>query len=182
MQAEEQVILVDENDNQIGIQEKMAAHENAELHRAFSVFAFRKVKEDLEVLIHQRNPEKYHCGGLWTNTCCSHPRPGEDTIDAGKRRLVEEMGFNIELIHFGSFIYKAEFDNGLTEYELDHVLVGKYSNETIAPSSEEVFDYKWVKLDWLENDLVENSDVYTPWISLALEVILKDRVKLERIL
>ena len=116
--TEELVILVDENDNQVGLMPKMEAHEKALLHRAFSVFVFNDAKE---LMIQQRALSKYHSPGLWTNTCCSHQREGESHIAAGKRRLMEEMGFTTDLEESISFIYKAPFDNGLTEHEYDHI-------------------------------------------------------------
>ena len=129
---EEKVILVNEQDEQIGLMPKMEAHEKALLHRAFSVFIFN---DDNELMLQQRALDKYHSPGLWTNTCCSHQRDGETNIEAGKRRLQEEMGFVVELRESVSFIYKAPFDNGLTEHEYDHVLLGKY-NDTPKISSE----------------------------------------------
>src|SRR6056300_866438 len=123
---EEQVILVDENDNQIGLMPKMEAHEKALLHRAFSVFV---LNEKGEMMLQQRAHSKYHSPGLWTNTCCSHQRDGEDNITAGKRRLMEEMGFVTELEELFSFTYKAAFDNGLTEHEFDHVMQGHYQGK-----------------------------------------------------
>src|SRR5689334_15327319 len=124
MTATEQVILVDENDNPIGSAEKLAAHEQGgQRHRAFSVFIFRK-RDELEVLLQQRASHKYHCPDLWTNTCCSHPQPGETITQAGERRLQEEMGIATPLTWVGKFHYIAHFDNGLSENEIDHVLVG----------------------------------------------------------
>ena len=123
---EELVILVDENDNQVGLMPKMEAHEKAVLHRAFSVFVFN---EKNELMLQQRALHKYHSPGLWTNTCCSHQRDGESNLAAGERRLFEEMGFVTELKETISFIYKAPFENGLTEHEYDHILVGHYEND-----------------------------------------------------
>jgi isopentenyl-diphosphate delta-isomerase len=122
---EELVILVDQEDNKIGLMPKMEAHEKALLHRAFSVFIFNK---DRELMLQQRAMHKYHSPGLWTNTCCSHQRDGESNLQAGTRRLQEEMGFTVPLKETTSFIYKAPFDNGLTEHELDHILVGYYED------------------------------------------------------
>lgn len=180
--AIEKVILVDENDNPIGTEEKLRAHENANLHRAFSVFVFRKVAGEIEVLLQQRNLEKYHCGGLWTNTCCSHQRPQEDNIAAGLRRLQEEMGFVVNLQHFGSFIYKAEFDNGLTEHELDHVLVGVYNEEQINPNPLEVSGYAWLPLKGLDQEISENPHKYTPWLPKALKLVNNNYNKLIELL
>ena len=135
---EEQVILVNEKDEQIGLMPKMEAHEKAVLHRAFSVFIFN---DSNELMLQQRALSKYHSPGLWTNTCCSHQRVAESNIEAGKRRLFEEMGFVTELKDVVSFIYKAPFDNGLTEHEFDHVLVGTY-NEDPNINIDEVNNFK----------------------------------------
>src|SRR5210317_1530346 len=131
--TEEKVILVNENDEQIGLMPKMEAHEKALLHRAFSVFVFNHKNE---LMLQQRALVKYHSPGLWTNTCCSHQREGESNIEAGKRRLQEEMGFVTELEESISFIYKASFDNGLTEHEFDHVLLGKFNGTPIINPQE----------------------------------------------
>src|SRR5580658_5302411 len=117
----EQVILVDIHDQEIGIGEKWMTHREAKLHRAFSVFIFRERNGNHEILLQQRNLEKYHSPGLWTNACCSHPKPGEDTHDAAVRRLHEELGFTTGLSKLFEFTYRSEFDNGLTEFEFDHV-------------------------------------------------------------
>lgn len=156
------VILVDENDNQIGLMEKIEAHEKALLHRAFSVFVYNN---NNELMIQQRALHKYHSPGLWTNTCCSHQREGENNIEAGKRRLFEEMGFSTELEETISFIYKAPFDNGLTEHEYDHILVGKY-NQDPQPNPEEVSDWKWIGLDKLKQDIELNPSHYTEWFKI----------------
>lgn len=161
----EYVILVDEKDQKLGLMEKMEAHKKALLHRAFSVFIFN---DKNELLLQQRAAEKYHSPLEWANTCCSHPRNGEDTIAAGKRRLEEEMGFSCDLEERFSFIYKAAFDNGLTEHELDHVLVGfYYENPKINP--EEVADYKWMKLDDIKTDIAQNPKKYTTWFKIIFE-------------
>lgn len=162
---EEQVILVNERDEQIGLMPKMEAHEKALLHRAFSVFVFN---EKNELMIQQRALNKYHSPGLWTNTCCSHQREGESNVEAGKRRLQEEMGFTTDLEDTISFIYKAPFDNGLTEHEYDHILVGNY-NEEPKLNPEEAHDYKWVDLETLKKDMVKNPDIYTEWFKIIFE-------------
>jgi len=162
---EEQVILVDEQDNQIGLMPKMEAHEKAQLHRAFSVFVFNK---DKELMLQQRAASKYHSPLLWTNTCCSHQRHGETSIEAGKRRLQEEMGFVCELEEVFSFLYKAEFDNGLTEHELDHVMVGSFENDPII-NKEEVESFKWMKLEDVKNDIENNPNEYTAWFKIIFE-------------
>lgn len=163
--TEELVILVDENDNQVGLMPKMEAHEKALLHRAFSVFVFNDAKE---LMIQQRALSKYHSPGLWTNTCCSHQREGESHIDAGKRRLMEEMGFTTELEESISFIYKAPFDNGLTEHEFDHILTGSYNGEPNL-NPEEVAAWKWMPLSEIKSDMEENPQVYTAWFKIIFE-------------
>lgn len=165
----EEVILVDENNNEVGVEEKMKAHQEGKLHRAFSIFIFNSKKE---LLLQRRAQGKYHCGGLWTNTCCSHPRPGEKIIDAAKRRLKEEMGIMTEDIwNATSFVYKAILGNGLTEYEYDYVLVGNY-NESPRLNPKEADGWKWVTLEELKKDVQENSDRYTPWFRIILEKYL----------
>lgn len=155
----EEVILVDENDQVLGTMEKIKAHREGLLHRAFSVLIFN---DKNEMLIHKRASDKYHCGGLWTNACCSHPRLNEETIDAAKRRLTEEMGFTCDLKHVNSFIYKVDFSNGLTEHEFDHLYIGKY-NASFEPNSEEVEDWKFVSVDQIKKDIEKQPDLYTFW-------------------
>ncbi|WKD86923.1 Isopentenyl-diphosphate Delta-isomerase [Polaribacter huanghezhanensis] len=163
--AEEQVILVDKNDNQIGLMAKMEAHEKALLHRAFSVFTFN---DKGELLLQQRAADKYHSPLLWTNTCCSHQRNGETSLEAGKRRLQEEMGFTCELEEVFSFIYKAPFDNGLTEHELDHVMIGKY-NENPIVNKEEVATFKWMTLEEVKVDMEKEPGIYTEWFKIIFD-------------
>ena len=155
----EEVILVDENDREIGLMEKMEAHEKGLLHRAFSVFIFNN---NNELLLQKRALTKYHSGGLWTNTCCSHPRQNESIEDAAKRRLMEEMGMKCELKTIFSFIYKAKLDKGLTEHELDHVLIG-YTNNLPLINKDEVEEYKFIDLKTLEIDIKLNENDYTIW-------------------
>ncbi|QNJ98276.1 isopentenyl-diphosphate Delta-isomerase [Constantimarinum furrinae] len=162
---EEQVILVNENDEKIGLMPKMEAHEKALLHRAFSVFIFN---ENHELMLQQRAKDKYHSPGLWTNTCCSHQRDGESSIAAGKRRLQEEMGFVTDLKETTSFIYKAPFDNGLTEHEYDHILVGNY-NDAPIPNPNEVSDWKWMSLETVKNDIENNPERYTAWFKIIFQ-------------
>ena len=159
---EEQVILVDQNDNQIGLMPKMEAHEKALLHRAFSVFIFN---DKNELMLQQRALHKYHTPGLWTNTCCSHQRDGERNIEAGKRRLMEEMGFVTELKETTSFIYKAPFDNGLTEHEYDHIMVGHY-NDAPHINPDEVADWKWMPLEDVKKDIALQPELYTAWFKI----------------
>ena len=163
--VEEQVILVDPNDNPIGTMNKMEAHEKAVLHRAFSVFI---LNDKNEVMLQQRAAHKYHSPLLWTNTCCSHQRVGESNIEAGKRRLFEEMGFTAELKELFHFIYKAPFDNGLTEHELDHVMIG-YSNENPVINPEEVESWKWMSIDAIKEDMIVNPNDYTVWFKIIFD-------------
>jgi isopentenyl-diphosphate Delta-isomerase len=159
-----QVILVDEQDNPVGTAEKMQAHYNGgSLHRAFSVFIFNRQGE---MLLQQRAMEKYHSGGLWTNACCSHPQPGEETRDAALRRLSEELGFTTPVTKIFDFLYKAEFDNGLTEHEFDHVFVGQYE-EAFQYNPEEVMDTRYMKLEELRESLRLQPEIYTAWFHLA---------------
>lgn len=162
---EEKVILVNEKDEQIGVMPKMEAHEKALLHRAFSVFILNSKNE---VMLQQRAAHKYHSPLLWTNTCCSHQREGETNIEAGMRRLKEEMGFTAELKELFSFIYKAPFDNGLTEHELDHVMIGYY-NEIPQINKDEVASWKWMNIDAVKQDMEINKDKYTAWFIIIFE-------------
>jgi isopentenyl-diphosphate delta-isomerase len=163
--VEEKVILVNESDEQIGTMPKMEAHEKAVLHRAFSVFV---MNHKGETMLQQRAAHKYHSPLLWTNTCCSHQRVGETNQEAGKRRLREEMGFATELKELFSFIYKAPFDNGLTEHELDHVMIGAYNgNPRINP--EEVADWKWMLPEDIKDDMALNPDRYTEWFKIIFD-------------
>ena len=162
----EKVVLVDFNDQEIGVEEKMKAHEKGLLHRAFSVFLFH----DHKVLLQKRASGKYHCGGLWTNTCCSHPRIDESVKDAAIRRLKEELGICVsDLNEITSFVYYASFPNGLTEYEVDHVLVGEYKGDYLM-NLEEVEEMRWVELDELKEEVRLNPSKYTPWFILALNL------------
>ena len=162
---EEQVILVNEQDEPIGLMNKMEAHEKVVLHRAFSVFI---LNDKNEVMLQQRAHHKYHSPLLWTNTCCSHQRAGETNIEAGKRRLFEEMGFQTELKELFHFIYKAPFDNGLTEHELDHVMIGYY-NEAPIINLDEVESWKWLTIEAIKDDMIENPDAYTVWFKIIFD-------------
>ena len=159
---EEEVILVTPEDQVVGTMPKMEAHEKAVLQRAFSVFV---LNDRGETMLQQRAAHKYHSPLLWTNTCCSHQRLGETNIEAGKRRLMEEMGFETELRELFSFIYKAPFDNGLTEHELDHVLLGYYSG-TPEINPDEVAAWKWMGLDDIRHELEESPENYTAWFRI----------------
>ena len=162
---EEEVILVNEFDEQIGLMPKLEAHEKAVLHRAFSVFI---LNENNEIMLQQRAHQKYHSPLLWTNTCCSHQRNGETNIEAGSRRLFEEMGFKVELKELFHFIYKAPFDNGLTEHELDHVMIG-YFNGNPVKNPDEVEDWKWMKIQDVKEDMVQNPEIYTVWFKIIFD-------------
>ena len=162
---EEEVILVNPDDEVLGTMPKLEAHEKAVLHRAFSVFV---LNEEGQLMLQQRAADKYHSPLLWTNTCCSHQRMGETNLEAGTRRLREEMGFETVLKELFSFIYKAPFDNGLTEHELDHVLLGYYSGEPrINP--EEVAAWKWMGLEAVRDDLLAHPANYTAWFRIVFE-------------
>lgn len=159
----DEVILVDINDLEIGVMEKIEAHEKALLHRAFSIFLFNS-KGDM--LLQQRAYTKYHSGGQWTNTCCSHPRPGELTLEAANRRLLEEMGIQTQLNKVFDFTYQAPFDNGLVEHEYDHVFVGEYEG-IIEPNPEEVADFKFESLQKIEENIQSAPQDFTPWFKIA---------------
>lgn len=159
----EQLILVNELDEMVGTMEKMEAHQKAMLHRAFSIFIFNSKGE---LLLQQRAEQKYHCGGLWTNTCCSHPRPEEETSAAALRRLQEEMGFTTSLKKVFDFVYKAPFSNGLTEYEFDHVFFGEYDGE-LQPNPREVAAVRYLKVDTIQSMMEEEPKLFTPWFHIA---------------
>src|SRR5690606_15671056 len=162
LEKEELVVLVNENNEKIGLMPKLEAHQKALLHRAFSVFI---LNDKNELMLQQRAADKYHSPLLWANTCCSHQREGETNIEAGNRRLQEEMGFNTQLKELFSFIYKAPFDNGLTEHELDYVMIGYYNQEpTINP--DEVEAWKWMDIDEVRKDIQQNPDIYTAWFKI----------------
>ena len=171
---EEKVILVSEVDEQLGLMAKMEAHEKGILHRAFSVFIFNKKGE---LLLQQRALDKYHSPGLWTNTCCSHQRDGESNIEAGKRRLQEEMGFNCDLKELFWFVYKASFDNGLTEHELDHVMIGHYEDDPIV-NLDEAAAFKWMTLEDVKKDMELQPELYTQWFKIIFNEYDQRLVKL----
>ena len=162
---EEEVILVNENDEELGTMPKMEAHEKSLLHRAFSIFI---INAEGETMLQQRAANKYHSPLLWTNTCCSHQRVGETNVQAGKRRLQEEMGFKTELTELFSFIYKAPLDNGLTEHELDHVMIGRYGDKPRI-NLEEVADWKWMRPEDIKKDIAQNPNRYTAWFKIIFE-------------
>jgi isopentenyl-diphosphate delta-isomerase len=165
MQTDEQVILVDEQDQEVGTDEKLRAHREGSLHRAFSVFIFDRAGR---LLLQKRARSKYHSGGLWSNTACGHPRPGEETAKAARRRLREEMNLDCELRKAFDLIYRAEVDGSLVEHEYDHVFVGTYEGEP-APDPAEVEDWRWVSINELRRGLREEPDRYSRWLKLAIE-------------
>lgn len=170
MTATEYVVLVDEHNQAIGTAEKLAAHQNNLLHRAFSVFIFRYHPMP-ELLLQQRAFHKYHSRGLWTNTCCSHPRINEPILAAGERRLQEELGISATLSDTGWFHYQTQLESGLSENEIDHVLIGNVSPETqVHPNASEVHSYRWISLDELDRELATTPDQFTFWFATALAI------------
>lgn len=165
---EEKVILVDKNDKEVGTGEKLKTHQEGKLHRAFSIFVFNSKGE---LLIHQRARTKYHCGGLWSNTCCSHPRPGEHMEEAVHRRLKTEMGFDCKLKEIFSFIYQVKFGNNLFEHEYDHVFIGRFDGEPV-PNPEEVEDWKWIETEELKKDIQKNPEKYTYWFKACIDRVI----------
>lgn len=170
----EKVILVDEQDQEIGLMEKMEAHQLGHLHRAFSVFIFNSKNE---LLLQQRANSKYHSGGKWTNTCCSHPRQGEMIPDAAKRRLKEEMGMECNLVYGFNFIYKAFLSEGLFEHEYDHVFFG-ISDSIPAPDSREVESFKYITMEALSEDLKTHPENYTEWLKICFDRVLETYPKI----
>ncbi len=163
----EEVILVNEADEEVGTMEKMEAHQKALLHRAFSVFLFNSTGE---MLLQQRAMCKYHSGGLWTNACCSHPRPGESVESAASRRTREELGIEPDISKAFSFTYRADFDNGLTEHEFDHVFVGRYDGD-LFPDPGEVSDTRYLSMEEIRHDLTDNPSKYTEWFKIAFRQV-----------
>lgn len=169
---QEFVILVNEKDEEIGAMEKMQAHVSGRLHRALSVFIYNN---EGKWLLHKRAEHKYHSAGLWTNTCCSHPRQGESTLEAAHRRLQEEMGMSCMLDHRFSFIYKAELDHDLTEHELDHVFVG-HSSEIPVPNKDEVSDWRYVTSDELKAEIERSPASFTEWFKIIYPKLIEEMV------
>ena len=163
------VVLVDEQDNPLGTCEKMEAHRKGYLHRAFSVFLF---DTSGRLLLQQRALEKYHCGGLWSNTCCSHPYPNEQVLAAATRRLQEELGFTTPLTKAFDFVYRAELENGLFEHEFDHVFIGTYEG-LVDPSPAEVMGVEYVHLDTLAQDMEAEPERFTPWLHIAFPKVVE---------
>jgi isopentenyl-diphosphate Delta-isomerase len=171
---DERVILVDLNDNVLGTMDKMEAHVQGKLHRAFSVFIFNT---DGELLLQQRALDKYHSGGKWTNTCCSHPRLGELNEAAAQRRLMEEMGMSCELTYAFNFTYRAAFEDGIEEYEFDHVYYG-ISDEIPDINTLEVADFRYADVSDLKNDITANPNHYTEWFKICYDKVLDLHAKL----
>jgi len=166
---QELVVLVDEKDREVGVMEKIEAHRKGLLHRAFSIFVFNSKGE---LLLQKRARTKYHSAGLWSNTCCSHPRPGESVLEAAHRRLKEEMGFDCELKVVDKLIYSVEFENGLKENEYDYLIIGFWEGEP-KPNPEEVEEWKWVSLEEVKEDIRKNPEKYTYWFKKALPIVEK---------
>ncbi|HBS47597.1 TPA: isopentenyl-diphosphate delta-isomerase [Candidatus Dependentiae bacterium] len=168
------VILVDEKDKEIGFEEKLEAHKKGLLHRAISVFIFNSKNE---LLLQKRAFDKYHCGGLWSNSCCTHPHPQETNLEAAKRRLVEEMGIKTELKEICNFTYKVHFpQNNLFEHEFDHLFIGHYDKDPKINLSE-VADFKWISIETLLKEFQENPGNYTPWFKIIFAEVLKKSFK-----
>lgn len=168
---EPNVILVDTLDHEQGHMGKLAAHQQGLLHRAYSIFIIRRTEDGYETLLQKRALSKYHSGGLWTNSCCSHPAPGCDLISQARHRLQEEFGLDLALEDVGQFIYRVDLDNALVEHELDHVLVAIDTGATPQPNPAEIMDWRWCRLDVLANELEVNAMHYTAWIAPALEIV-----------
>ncbi|MEM0094335.1 MAG: isopentenyl-diphosphate Delta-isomerase [Candidatus Micrarchaeaceae archaeon] len=164
------VVLVDENDRELGTEEKIKAHMNGgKLHRAISIFV---INSNGETMLQQRALSKYHTPGLWSNTCCSHPFPNESVLDAAHRRLKEEMGFDCEMKEAFSFIYKTPVGNGLTEWEYDHVIFGSYEG-VASPNPEEVADWRWVSFADLKREVANDGSKFTPWLKIVLDRVIE---------
>lgn len=166
---EDQVILVDESDKEIGTAGKLEAHREGKRHRAFSIFVFNPAGQ---LLLQKRSSKKYHSDGLWSNTCCSHPRPGIPIQDEARRRLGQEMGFDCDLQWIFSFHYQIQFKNDLTENEIDHVFIGRYDGDP-KPNPEEADDWKWMDLEDLINDVKARPDAYSYWLRVCIDQVLE---------
>jgi isopentenyl-diphosphate delta-isomerase len=161
----EKVIIIDKNNRIIGTEEKLKAHQTGKLHKAFSVLIFNK---NNQLLLQQRAKTKYHCGGLWSNTCCSHPRPNESLIKGANRKLKQEMGFNCKLKKLFSFTYKIKLDNQLIEHEYDTIFIGTYEKDP-KPNSQEVMNYKWLTLEQIKKEISRKPKKYTPWFKIIIK-------------
>lgn len=170
------VILVDENDREVGHAGKLEAHQNGLLHRAFSIFVF---DQKGRLLLQRRAAKKYHSGSLWTNTCCSHPLPERPLLEEAHRKLRHEMGFDCELAESFHFTYRVKLENGLYEHEFDHVFFGTYDGDPV-PNPDEVEAWKWIDLTELSNDIVLHPDEYSYWMKLVLDRVIKENTKTPR--
>lgn len=164
----EKLILVDRRDRQVGTMEKLEAHRKGLLHRCFSIFI---INDENQTLLQRRALDKYHSGGLWSNACCGHQRPGEKTKTAAERRLAEEFGFKSDLREIHSFLYRTKFQNGLTEHEFDHVLAGRFEG-TPQPDPKEILEWKWVKLEELKKGIAASPQTYTYWLKACLADVI----------
>lgn len=167
MEEKIEVILVDQSDREIGKMEKVEAHVKGLLHRAFSVFVFREENGEIELLLQQRAARKYHSGGLWSNTCCSHAKLNTPIGETAKERMVEEMGFSCPLTNLGSFYYHADLEHGMIEHEIDHVFIGQCNPTEIPFNLDEVQDYQWMPCQKFEQELQIHPEKYTAWLPLA---------------
>ena len=172
--SREYVVLVDEQDNELGFEEKMTAHRRGLCHRAFSIMIFRNSRGRIEGCMQRRSPDKYHCGGLWSNTCCSHPRRSENLESAAHRRLWEEMGMKCELFHVGKFHYLSHLENGLIENEVDHVFIGLAHVDRPAFDKSEIAETAWWPLEAVEKRLQREAAAFTPWFTKVFELATGD--------
>ncbi len=163
------VILVDNEDNEVGAMEKMEAHRQGKLHRAFSIFLF---DDEGRMLLQKRAADKYHCPRLWTNACCSHPAPGESIADAVKRRVKQELGIEPELTPQFKFTYRAQLENDLVEHEIDHVFFGDWEGK-VKPNPLEVMDTRWLSIAELDKEIAETSEKFTPWLLICWSQVRK---------
>jgi isopentenyl-diphosphate delta-isomerase len=170
---EEKVVLVDEKGREVGVEEKIKAHVEGKFHRAVSIIIFNSKRE---MLIQKRARNKYHSAGLWSNACCSHPKPLESVEEAAHRRLKEEMGFDCDLKKVFEFVYKKEFENGLVEWEYDHVFLGKYDGNIIMSDEKEIEEWKWVNVEDLKKDMEKNPENYSYWFKKILGVLRSFRL------
>ena len=173
----EHVILVDLNNKEVGTMEKMEAHERGLLHRAFSIFIFNS---NGQMLLHERAHDKYHCGGMWTNAICSHPRPGENQSQALRRKMKQEMGFCADVEKAFDFTYRAELKNGLVEYEYDQIFFGVYEGK-LVPNPDEVNDFRYVSVSQIRKEIEENTVRFTPWFKLLFEPICQYYITLKQV-
>jgi isopentenyl-diphosphate delta-isomerase type 1 len=169
----EKVILVDENDNEIGEAEKIKAHQDGLLHRAFSIAIYRQESGHIEYLLQKRNKYKYHSGGLWANACCGHPRPNEELSSAANRRLQEEMGLEAKLTKVGVYKYKAEVGNNLIEHEMDHIFIGQWQGGSINPAPEEIEEYCWLTAEEINERLIQRPNNFAAWFAGVHKVVTK---------